>query len=62
MTNPYLPIMQVQDVDFPPAQARRFENYLVTLLDVKAKDQQMFNFVFKDGANSQITTDRESKS
>ena len=49
----------MQDRDFPPKEARRFDNYLVAVLDVKAKNDAMYNFVFKDGTTSQVKTDRE---
>ena len=57
LTNPYHPITAVQDREFPPKQLRNYNNYLTAVLD--AKNIWMYNFKFKDGATSQITTDRE---
>jgi hypothetical protein len=61
MKNPYLPITQVQDRDFPPKEARRYDNYLIAVLDVKAKNGIMYNFVFKDGATSQVKISQEQE-
>ena len=49
----------MQDRDFPPKESRRFDNYLVAVLDVKKKDEPMYNFVFRDGTTSQVKTDQE---
>jgi hypothetical protein len=47
----------VQDREFPPKHLRNYNNYLTAVLD--GKTDCMYNFKFKDGATSQITTDRE---
>ncbi len=59
LTNPYVPITTVQDIEFPPKEARKYTNYLVAVIDRKDKSCHEYNFVMKDGTKSQIISAAE---
>ncbi len=52
LTNPYVPITTVQDIEFPPKETRKYSNYLVAVLETKNDEE--YNFIMKDGKRSEI--------